>query len=132
MKNLISFALAFAILAAAPGMALAGNKGNKPFGGKVSAVDTTANTITVTKKKQGMDRTFKTADAKVTVDGVAGKLSDITVGMHAKITVGSAPDTASAIDATTHKKGGQNHKKSGKNAAPAAAPAPSSPQAPAK
>ena len=124
MKNLISYALAFAILAVVPGMALAGNKGSKPFGGKVSAVDTNANTITVTKKKQGMDRTFKTADAKVTVDGVAGKLSDITVGMHAKITVGSAPDTASAIDATTHKKGGKKH-------APAA-PAASSTQAPAK
>ena len=132
MKNLISYALTFAILTAIPGMALAGNKGNKPFGGKVSAIDMNANTITVTKKKQGMDRTFKTADAKVTVDGVAGKLSDITVGMHAKITVGSAPDTASAIDATANKKGGKTNKKGGKNAASAAAPAPSSTQAPAK
>jgi len=124
MKTLISYALAFAILTAIPSMAFAGNKGNKPFGGKVSAIDTNANTITLTKKKQGVDRTFKTADAKVTADGVAGKLSDITVGMHAKITVGSAPDTASAIDATTHKKGGKKH-------APAA-PAASSTQAPAK
>ena len=110
MKNLISYALAFAILAVVPGMALAGNKGSKPFGGKVSAVDTNANTITVTKKKQGVDKTFKTADAKVTVDGVAGKLSDITVGMHVKITVGSAPDTASAIDFPAKKTAGNKNK----------------------
>ena len=111
MKTLISYALSLALVLAAPGMALAkGNKGDKPFGGEVTAVDTTANTITVTKHKTCEQKTFKTADATITVDGVSGKLSDITVGTHAKVTAGSCPDTASAIVATTQKKGAHKDK----------------------
>jgi len=108
MKTLLSSVLALAILIAVPAMAQA--KGDKGPHGKVTAVDTTANTITISSKKTGQSTTFKAADAKVTVDGVAGKLADITVGMKAKITVGTTPDTASAIDASTHKKGDKKNK----------------------
>src|SRR6266568_9321012 len=106
MKKLMSYALAAAVLFAVPGMALAKkSKGENLVVGKVTAVDTTANTITVTQGKKGEAKTFKAADAKVTVDGASGKLADITTGMHAKVTVGSSPDTASAIDATAKKAG---------------------------
>ncbi len=111
MKTLISYTLALVLVAALPSMALAkGNKADKPFGGKVTAVDTTANTITLTKHKTGEARTFKTAGATITVDGVSGTLETITVGMHAKVTVGASPDTASSIVARTHKRGGKNNK----------------------
>ena len=109
MKKFASYALVLAILLAVPGVALAGNKGDKPFEGKVTAVDTTANTITVAKGKTDTT-TFKAADAKITVDGVSSKLANITVGMKAKVTVGSTPGTATSIDATTHKKGGKKNK----------------------
>ena len=111
MKNLISYALALALVLAMPGMVQAkGNKGDKAFGGKVTAVDTTANTITVTKHKTGEEKIFKTAGATITVDGVSGTLASITVGMHARVTAGSSPDTASVIVATTRKKGGNKNK----------------------
>jgi len=102
------------IALALPSMALAkGKKGDNAgqVAGKVTAVDTTANTITVSQKKKGEDKTFKAADAKVTVDGAAAKLSDITVGMHAKVTVGTTPDVATAIDASAGKKGDKGGKK---------------------
>lgn len=106
MKTLISSVIALALMVSIPCMAQAkGNKGgDKPFHGKVTAVDATANTITVESKKSAESKTFKAADAKITVDGAAGKLADITVGMKAKVTVGTTPDTATAIDASTHKK----------------------------
>ena len=92
MKTLISSVLAVAILLIVPDMALAkGNKGEKPFSGKVTAVDAPASTITVTKKKSGEAKTFNAASATVTVGGASGKLADITVGMKVKVTVGSTP-----------------------------------------
>ena len=111
-----SYTLALAIFLAIPGMALAGNKGLKPFEGKVTAVDTTANTITVTKGKTDV-QTYKAAGATITVNGASGKLSDITIGMKAKVTVGSTPDTATAIAATSHKTSSK------KNATPTPTPA---------
>ena len=108
MKKFISCALAAVIVLAVPGMALAGNKANKPAAGKVTAVDTTANTITIAKGKKD-SVTYKAAEAKITVNGAPGKLSDVTVGMKAQVTLGASPDTASAIVATTHKKGGKHN-----------------------
>jgi len=112
MKTLISSVIALALMVSIPCMAQAkGNKGDKPYHGKVTAVDATANTITVENKKTSESKTFKAADAKVTVDGAPGKLADITVGMKAKVTVNpTTPDTATAIDASTHKKGGKKGK----------------------
>ena len=111
MKAFISYALTLTIMLAAPGMALAGEKeGGKKPGWKVTAVDTTANTITVHSGKKGEpgeDKTYKVADAAITVEGASAKLADITVGMRAKITVGATPDTASAVDASTKKKKGE-------------------------
>jgi len=53
------------------------------FGGMLSAVDTTANTITVQNKKQG-PRTFQVTDStKVTkTDGSAATLADLKAGDH--------------------------------------------------
>jgi len=111
MKSLISYTLALILLAALPGMALAkGNKTEKAFGGKVTAIDTNAGTITVTKHKTGEQKIFKAADATITVDGVSGKLADITIGMHARITTGTNPDSASSITALTHKKACKKNK----------------------
>jgi len=136
MKTLISSLLAVAMLVSIPNMAMAGGKKKGDKGGdsgKVSAVDTTANTITISKKKSGESTTFKAAGAKITVDGVSAKLSDITVGMHAKVTVGSTPDTATAIDASKGGKGkggkkGKNGNAGGAVPVPAASatPAPQS------
>ncbi|MEY3481174.1 MAG: hypothetical protein RIQ71_1949 [Verrucomicrobiota bacterium] len=111
MKAFIFYALTFAITLSLPGMALAGeNEGGKKPGGRVTAVDTTANTITVHSGKKGEtgeDKTYKVADATITVEGASAKLADIAVGMRAKITVGATPDTASAVDASTKKKKGE-------------------------
>jgi len=111
MKSFTSYALTLTIILAAPGMALAGEKeGGKKPGGRVTAVDTTANTITVHSGKKGEpgeDKTYKVADATITVEDASAKLADITVGMRAKITVGATPDTASAVEATAKKKGGK-------------------------
>jgi len=107
MKTFVSYALAIALLLCLPSLALArGNKasGNKAFGGKVTAIDAGAGSITVTKHKTGEQRTFKSSGAIITVDGVSGNLSNITLGMHAKITIGSSPDIATSIVAMTHKK----------------------------
>jgi hypothetical protein len=66
MKAFISYALTLTIMLAAPGMALAGEKeGGKKPGWKVTAVDTTANKITVHSGKKGElgeDKTYKVAD----------------------------------------------------------------------
>jgi len=113
MKTFISYSLALALVLLIPSLALAkGNKGDRPFHGKVTAIDANASTITVTQHKTGEQKTFKTAGANITVDGMSGKLADINIGMHAKVTVGSIPDTASAIEASTHKKGGKKNKAS--------------------
>ncbi|HWB58624.1 MAG TPA: hypothetical protein VG733_03995 [Chthoniobacteraceae bacterium] len=108
MRKFISFALALAVILAIPGVAQA-KKADKPFEGKVTAIDTTANTITIAKGKKD-SQVFKAAGATVTVDGASAKLSDITVGMRAKVTVGATADTATAIAATTHKKEGKKNK----------------------
>src|SRR2546422_9987738 len=93
MKKLLSFALAAAFLISAPSLALAKEKGEKGKGGmaagKVTAVDTTAKTITVQHGKAGEAKTFKVDDStKITVDGKEAKLADITSDMHAKLTAG--------------------------------------------
>jgi len=112
MKKFLSYAMATVMVLALPTMAFAKkDKNSSGFAGKVTAVDTTANTITVGQKKKGEDKTFKAADAKITVDGTSAKLADITVGMHAKVTVGTSPDVASAIDASAGKKGEKGGKK---------------------
>jgi hypothetical protein len=104
LTRLALCALAITTLFILPTTALAGGgKGDKPFHGLVSAVDTKANTITITKKKTGEATTFKAADAKITVNGAPAKLADILVGMHASVMVGATPDTATAIDASTQK-----------------------------
>ena len=117
MKKIIAFALALVIALAAPSVALAkggkGHKAGKPFGGKVTAVDTQANTITVDKKKGKQEKIFNAANATITVDGTTGSLANITPGMHVKVTVGSTPGTASSIVAPSHKKGAGKHKKNG-------------------
>ncbi len=117
MKAFISYALTLTIMLAAPGMALAGEKeGGKKPGGKITAVNTTANTITVHSGKKGEpgeDKTYKVADATITVEGASAKLADITVGMRAKITVGASPDTASAVEASAKKEGGNKGGKKG-------------------
>jgi hypothetical protein len=129
MKTLLSSVIALAIFVAMPGMAHAkGNHGGP--GGKVTAVDTTANTITVEKKKSGESTTYKAADATVTIDGQPGKLSDITVGSHVKITTGATPDVAASINAKTHKKGGRKHGGSVPASSPAAVPTTSGTSAP--
>lgn len=111
MKPFIFYTLTLTILLAVPSMALAGEKeGGKKPGGRVTAVDTAANTITVHSGKKGEpgeDKTYKVADATITVEGASAKLGDIAVGMRAKITVGATPDTASAVEASTKKKGGK-------------------------
>ena len=115
MKSFTSYVLTLTIILAAPGMALAGEKeGGKKPGWTVTAVDTAANTITVhsgKKNEPGEDKVYKVADATITVAGASAKLADITVGMRAKITVGTSPDTASAIEASTKKKKGESKKK---------------------
>ena len=110
MKTLISSLLAVTIMLALPCMAQAKkNKSDQSISGKVTAVNATDGTITVSQGKSGPETTYKTAGATVTVDGTAGKLSDVTVGMNVKITVGSSPDVAATIDATAKKKGGKKN-----------------------
>jgi hypothetical protein len=108
MKKFLSFAMSLAILLAVPSMAMAKDKKKgKPAGDSVTSVDTTANTITV-KGADGTDKTLKTDGATITINGVSGELAKITPGMNVKVTVGDAPDKATAIDATassTGKKG---------------------------
>ena len=106
--------MSLAILLAVPSMAMAKDKkkGKASCGDSVTAVDTTANTITV-KGADGTDKTLKTDGATITVNGVTGTLAQITSGMNVKVTVGDAPDKATAIDATANsgkKKGKKGNK----------------------
>lgn len=117
MKKILSFAMIAAILLAVPSMALAkGKKNGKAGGESVTAVDTAAKTITV-QGEDGTDKVIKTEGATITVDGAAADLTQITPGMNVKITVGDAPDTATAIDASA-KKGGKKGKKKGETEEP--------------
>jgi carbon monoxide dehydrogenase subunit G len=62
------------------------------FGGKVSAVDAAAGTISIA-GKGGNDIVVKmTSDAKVTVDGKAAKLGEVAKGGFATFTLASAKD----------------------------------------
>ena len=105
MNKILSYAVSFAIVLALPGLAMAKDK-NKAgtLSGKVTAVDMAKNTITVEAKKTSEAKTFDSA-ATITVDGESANLAAITAKMSAKVTVGSSPDTASTIEATSHKKG---------------------------
>ncbi len=115
MKKFLSFAIAAAFVLAAPGMALAKAKGEKKAAGahgKVSAVDATAKTITITHGKGGEAKVFTITDATtITVDGAAGKLADITTGMLAKVSEGTPAGTAASVEATKHEKGKGGKKK---------------------
>jgi len=97
-------------------MALAKDKEDKPFHGKVTAVDAAANTITVKNKKE--EKTFKAEGAAIKVNGASGKLSDITTKMRAEVTVGQG-DQATAIEATSGKKGGGKKNKGEAESVPA-------------
>jgi len=115
----MSYALILTLTLTVPGIALAKDKGGeKKPGWKVTAVDTTANTITVhsgKKRETGEDKTYKAADATVTVDGKSAKLADVSVGMGVKITAGATPDAALSIAAMAKKEGGKKGGKKGKN-----------------
>ena len=93
MNKILSYAVSFAIVLALPGLAMAKDK-NKAgtLSGKVTAVDMAKNTITVEAKKTSEAKTFDASAATI-------------AKMSAKVTVGSSPDTASTIEATSHKKG---------------------------
>ena len=106
MNKILSYAVSFAIVLALPGLAMAKDK-NKAgtLSGKVTAVDMAKNTITVEAKKTSEAKTFDASAATITVDGESANLAAITAEMSAKVTVGSSPDTASTIEATSHKKG---------------------------
>lgn len=73
-----------------------GEKPAKPagkFGGKVSAVDAAAKTISIAGKGEAGDIVVKlTADAKITVDGKDAKLGDVVKGGFATFTLSSAKD----------------------------------------
>ncbi|MFO0825137.1 MAG: sigma-70 family RNA polymerase sigma factor [Gemmataceae bacterium] len=73
-----------------------GEKPVKPagkFGGKVSAVDAAAKTISIAGKGEAGDIVVKlTADAKIMVDGKAAKLGDVAKGGFATFTIVSAKD----------------------------------------
>lgn len=98
--------MSLAILLAVPSMAMAKDKKKNKAGSSdsVTAVDTTANTITI-KGIDGTEKTYKTEGATITVNGVSGLLTEISSGMNVTVTAGDAPDQATAIDATTSKKG---------------------------
>jgi Cu/Ag efflux protein CusF len=108
MKTILSFTLAAAFLFASPVMALAAKTGKtgkrEGFKGKVTAVDATAHTITLTNKKSGETKTFKVGKrVKISVDKVKGKqLADISVGMKAKVKEGGKGQ-AEMIRAKSHK-----------------------------
>lgn len=117
MKKLLSFALASAFLISVPSMAFAKKSGKAAhragaYAGKVTAVDATAKTITVTHGKGGESKAFTVTDGTtITVNGGAGKLADITTSMHARVTEGSTIGSAASIEAGAGKHG---KKKKGK------------------
>jgi hypothetical protein len=101
MKKFLSFALAAAFLISAPGIASAKEK-KAGTHGKISAVDTTAKTISITHGKSGEAKTFKVTDATtITLDDKPAKLDDIKVDMFAKVTAGDTEDTAATLTVTT-------------------------------
>jgi hypothetical protein len=70
-----------------------------PFRGKIKAVDTEKNTISLNAAKGKPDRVFTLAkDAKLTLDGKEAKLADIKVGMF----VGGSYTRASKTEANAH------------------------------
>ena len=110
MKTLISWTMALSILLAIPGMALAKDKKGGGPGGKVTAVNVSGNTITLSVGKKGEareEKTYNVSDATITVDGASAKLVDVLVGMKVTITAGASPDTVTAIAASTKKGGGK-------------------------
>ena len=116
MKKLLSFALAAAFLISVPSMALAKRTGkaghHAGYAGKVTAVDATAKTITVTHGKGGNAKTFTVTDGTtITVNGAAGKLADIATSMHARVTEGSTIGSAASIDAGAGKHGKKKRSK---------------------
>jgi hypothetical protein len=119
-------AILSAALLALPCVSLAGksDKGGG-FGGKVTAIDTTAKTITVTHrpKSGGASKTYTVTDAtRISVNGTDGKLADIQIGMKASITPGTPDTTAAGIIALTRVKKGS--KGGGSPQSPQAAPTP--------
>jgi hypothetical protein len=79
-------------------------KPDKVHNGKVTAVDTTANTITIEHGKKAPHTFSVTKDTKITVEGASGKaLSDVKTGMHAKVGTVKKATVALSIDATTKK-----------------------------
>jgi hypothetical protein len=70
-----------------------------PFRGKIKAVDTEKNTISLNAAKGKPDRVFTLAkDAKLTLDGKEAKLADIKAGMF----VGGSYTRASKTEANAH------------------------------
>jgi hypothetical protein len=73
-----------------------GEKKKRGPGGKVKAIDTTANTITVTMGRKGetpQDKTYKLAkEVKVSIDGEAKALSDVTVGANVRLRLGAGDE----------------------------------------
>jgi hypothetical protein len=95
-----------------------GDKGGKGAGpmpdirGKVTAVDTTANTVTLMPKGDGAQAVTVKVDGttKISVDGTDGKaIADIKVGMVAGV-FGQADKVATKIVAKTPDAGGGDHK----------------------
>jgi hypothetical protein len=105
-KQIALFSIVMAALVAVPAISRAQDTTNQPaattpapkkqglpFHGKVSAVDTTANTLTV-----GALTINVTSDTKITKDGQPATLADITVGANAS---GSyKKDAAGKLNAT--------------------------------
>jgi hypothetical protein len=102
MKSITTLLLAIAMLFVVPTMTFA-KKDKGGSAGKVTSVDDKS--ITISSKKSGGSTTFKIDEnTKISVDGQDGKkASDITVGMKASVTAGSAADTAASITATAGK-----------------------------
>ncbi len=96
-------------------MTLAKGKADKPFNGKVTAVDAAANTITVKNKKE--EKTFKAEGSEIKVNGTSGKLSEITTKMRAAVT--AQGDKATAIEATSGKKAAAKKNKGEAESVPA-------------
>jgi hypothetical protein len=93
MKSYLTSLLATAVLLIAPGAVTGTAAGvsasSGPFKGKITAVDVKAHTITLTEKKTGQTKTFNARRAVITVDKQKHKhLSDVKVGMHAKVKMG--------------------------------------------
>jgi len=102
-------ALCAAAILVSPSLTFAerGNEGDSGFSGKVTAVDATAKTITVTPSHRtgGDPKTFALTDAtKIEVEGKTATISDIKADMKAKVTPGTDPNSAAAISAMAGKR----------------------------